>query len=185
MYYIKGKVQQPNNQDFIVIENNNIGYKIFSNEKCEKDEEISLFVNLVLSEEEITLSGFRDQMELEVFQILCSVNGIGVKTALKILKQISFKKLIYYSVNDVHSELLKISHINLENYIAVASKLKKRYKNVRFDVKDETGRKCELYKVLKSLGISDANYEKVSFIENENLTLREKLSKALRIINER
>ena len=93
--------------------------------------------------------------------------------------------MIYYSVNDVHSELLKISHINLENYIAVASKLKKRYKNVRFDVKDETGRKCELYKVLKSLVISDSNYEKVSFIENENLTLREKLSKALRIINER
>ena len=53
MYYIKGKVQQPNNQDFIVIENNNIGYKIFTNEKCEKDEEISLFVNLVLSEERI------------------------------------------------------------------------------------------------------------------------------------
>ena len=43
----------------------------------------------------------------------------------------------------------------------------------------------KLYKVLKSLGISDSNYEKVSFIENENLTLREKLSKALRIINER
>ena len=185
MYYIKGKVQQPNIQDFIVVETNNIGYKIFTNEKYEKDEEISLFLNVSISEEEITLSGFKDQMELEVFQILISINGIGIKTALKILKQQSYKKLIYYSVNDIHSEMLKITHINVENYLSIATKLKKRFKNVKFDIKDETGQKCELRKVLKSLGISESNYEKVSFLEHENLTLREKLAKALRIINDR
>ena len=185
MYYLKGKVQQPNFQDFIVVENNNIGYKIFTNEKCDKDEEISLFINMNFNEEEITFAGFKDQIELEVFQILLSINGIGLKTALKILKQINYKKLIYYSVNDVYSDMLKITHINVENYLAIASKLKKRFKNAKFDIKDENGRKCELYKVLKSLGISESNYEKVSFLENEDISLKEKLSKALRIINDR
>lgn len=186
MYYIKGKVQQVNSNDFVVIEANNIGYKIFTNEKYEQNEEVSLFINVTFSEEEISFSGFKDQMELEVFQILLSVSGIGLKTALKILKQINYKKLIYYSVNDMHSELLKITHITIENYLSIASKLKKRFKNVKFDIKDESGRRCELYKVLKSLGISEANYEKVSFLEYEvGLTLKEKLSKALKIINER
>jgi Holliday junction DNA helicase RuvA len=96
MYYIKGKVQQPNTQDFLVIENNNIGYKIFTNEKAEIDQEISLFINVVFNEEEIIYSGFKEQIELEVFQLLISINGIGVKTALKILKHTNYKKLIYF-----------------------------------------------------------------------------------------
>lgn len=184
MYYIKGKITQIN-QDFIVIEVNNIGYKIYTNEKVEKDQFIELYIHINFNEEEFTYSGFVEQMELEVFQILNSVNGIGLKTALKILKQINYKKLIYYSVNDMHSEMLKITHINIENYLSIATKLKKRFKNVKFEVKDELGRRCELYKVLKSLGISENNYEKVAHLENENLTLKEKLSKALQIINER
>ena len=83
MYYIKGIVKQPNSSDFIVVENNNIGYKIFTNEKCSINDEISLFINVNFNEEEISFVGFKDQMELEVFQILLSINGIGIKTALK------------------------------------------------------------------------------------------------------
>ena len=49
----------------------------------------------VFSEEEIIYSGFIEQIELEVFQLLISINGIGVKTALKILKHTNYKKLIY------------------------------------------------------------------------------------------
>ena len=91
MYYIKGKITQIN-QDFIVIEVNNIGYKIYTNEKVEKDQFIELYIHINFNEEEFTYSGFVEQMELEVFQILNSVNGIGLKTALKILKQINYKK---------------------------------------------------------------------------------------------
>ena len=184
MYYIKGIVKQPNSSDFIVVENNNIGYKIFTNEKCSINDEVSLFINVNFNEEEISFVGFKDQMELEVFQILLSINGIGIKTALKILKQINYKKLIYYSVNDGHSEMLKITHINVENYLSIAAKIKKRFKNVKFDIKDSSGHRCELYKMLKSLGFSDIQYEKVSFLENSELTSKEKLAKALKIIHE-
>ena len=118
-------------------------------------------------------------------KFLISINGIGIKTALKILKQLNYKKLIYYSVNDGHSEMLKITHINVENYLSIATKLKKRFKNVKFDIKDSSGRRCELYKMLKSLGFSDVQYEKVSHLENTDFTLKEKLAKALKLIHER
>jgi hypothetical protein len=81
--------------------------------------------------------------------------------------------------------MLKISHINVENYLIIASKLKKKFKNVKFNVVDEAGNKCELRKVLRSLGIGENSYEKVSFLEYENISLKEKLSRALRILNDR
>lgn len=185
MYYIKGKVTQENRSDYILIENNNIGYKIYTNENPPLNEETLIYTNVIFNEEEEIIAGFLDEMELETYLVLISINGIGYKTALKILKNINFKKLIYYCLNDYHSELLKITYINLENYLLIASKLKKRFKNVKFELVDKEGKRRDLYKVLRSLGISNSQYEKVSFIENEDISLKEKLSKALKIIYDR
>ena len=185
MYYIKCIVKKTNSSDFIVVENNNIGYKIYTNLKPKKDEEHIMYLSVIHNDDEIIYTGFADEIELETFNVLTSINGIGHKTGLKILKQANYKKLLYLCVNDLHSELLKISHINVENYLSISTKLKKKFKDLKIEIKDKNGPVQDLYKVLRSLGVSEANYEKVAHLENENLSLKDKISKALRIINDR
>ena len=120
MYYIKCIVKKTNSSDFIVVENNNIGYKIYTNLKPKKDEELIMYLSVIHNDDEIIYTGFADEIELETFNVLTSINGIGHKTGLKILKQANYKKLLYLCVNDLHSELLKISHINVENYLSIS-----------------------------------------------------------------
>lgn len=182
MFYIKGKVINLIN-NYVIIEANNVGYKIYTNNYNIIDNDI-LYIYESFIDQKLTLYGFLSIDELKMFELLLEINGIGPKTALKILTQISCNDLIKYSVDNNSKELLKVPSINSENYLIISSKIKKNFKNFNMNLMDKTIFTTELYKILKSLGISDANYNKVSFLELENIEMKDKLKQALRIINE-
>ena len=83
--YIKGKIIF-RGKDFIIISPDNIGFKIFvlANLNIENDE-IELFTHLVVREDALTLYGFSNYEELELFELLISISGIGPKAGLGIL----------------------------------------------------------------------------------------------------
>ncbi|MFA5842496.1 MAG: Holliday junction branch migration protein RuvA [Candidatus Gracilibacteria bacterium] len=72
----------------LVLDVNGVGYKIFATtglvEKTELNSPLSLLIHTVVREEEISLYGFETQDELNLFELLISVNGVGPKTALEI-----------------------------------------------------------------------------------------------------
>lgn len=84
--YIKGKVTGIN-KDSIILESNNIGYKIYNPNpySFKNDEQLQIFTYLYLKNEVLTLYGFRTQEELSLFLQLISVSGIGPKSALAML----------------------------------------------------------------------------------------------------
>jgi len=83
--YIKGKIIF-RGKDFIIIRPDNIGFKIFvlANLNIENDE-VELFTHLVVREDALTLYGFSNYEELELFELLISISGIGPKAGLGIL----------------------------------------------------------------------------------------------------
>ena len=95
--FIKGIIAFKNN-DTVILDNNGVGYELIVSNMCfnqigEVGEEAKLWTHLHVREDEMTLIGFEDLQEREVFRKLISVNGVGPKMALTILGGISAKDL--------------------------------------------------------------------------------------------
>lgn len=87
--YIKGKYVGIN-KDYIIVENNGIGYKIFTSGATmssipKPGEEIMLYLEQIVREDFLGLYGFDSREELEVFKLLLTVSGVGPKAALSLL----------------------------------------------------------------------------------------------------
>ena len=95
--FIKGIIAYKNN-DVVILDNNGVGYELIVSDMCfrhigEVGEETKLWTHLHVREDEMTLIGFEDLQEREVFRKLISVNGVGPKMALTILGGITAKDL--------------------------------------------------------------------------------------------
>jgi len=87
--YIRG-IYKGIKKDYIVVENSNIGYKIYSSGSTisklpQINEEISLFLKQIVREDFVGLYGFLTEEELTMFNYLININGVGSKAALSIL----------------------------------------------------------------------------------------------------
>lgn len=85
-------------KDFVVVENNGIGYKIFTsvetyNHLPALNEPVALFCHLYVREDRLDLFGFFAEKELQLFEHLISVSGIGPKSAVGILGVASISQI--------------------------------------------------------------------------------------------
>ncbi len=87
--YIKGTyVEQA--EDFMVVENNGVGYKIHVSQLTVQQlpapgSDVLLYLYLAVREDSLTFYGFLQKIELSFFKLLTSVSGIGPKLALSLL----------------------------------------------------------------------------------------------------
>ena len=97
--YIKGEFIGIN-KDYVVLENNNIGYKIFTSGNTmatmpKVGEESILYIEQIVREDFIGLYGFTTKEELEMFKKLLSINGVGAKASLSLLSISTVNNLKY------------------------------------------------------------------------------------------
>lgn len=95
--FIKGVIVQKDN-NLVVIENNSIGFEVnVSATTAEKipniGESAVIHTYMHVREDEITLFGFSDKQEKEVFKKLILVNGVGPRMAINILSGITATNL--------------------------------------------------------------------------------------------
>lgn len=91
--YIKGSLEVKT-RGYVVIDVNGVGYKIFMSETAiEKIGEIGNIVKvhtyLKVREDDMSLYGFNTNEELRMFELLLQVSGIGAKSAITILSNIT------------------------------------------------------------------------------------------------
>lgn len=93
--FIKGQVYEVGS-DYLIVENNNIGYliNITKTDKYTVGNIETIFTYQHVREDEISLFGFEDKTAREVFLMLISVKGIGPKTANNILAKASAVEII-------------------------------------------------------------------------------------------
>ena len=100
--YIKGEVVKKG-IDYLIIENNGIGYYINTSfvtlKNLSEGEVSSVFTYMHIREDVLALYGFSKKDELEMFKKLISVNGIGPKAGLSVLST--------YDINSVKVAILK------------------------------------------------------------------------------
>ncbi len=94
--WIKGNIIHKNDK-FIIINSGNVGYKVFISEKTyfklKDKEETELFIHTHVREDILALYGFETLDEMNFFEAILSVSGIGPKVGLAILAQGSVSEI--------------------------------------------------------------------------------------------
>lgn len=84
--------------EYLIIDVNGVGYRVFCSSKTlstiNVGEEVSLFIQTIVKEDAIMLFGFLSDFEKNWFDILCKVNGIGNKMALKIMGSLTIDEML-------------------------------------------------------------------------------------------
>jgi len=86
--YIKGTVEDIG-IDYVLIENNEIGYKLNASSntlsQLSEGDRTKMYTKMIVREDDISLCGFYSKEELDMFNLLTSVSKIGTKLGLAIL----------------------------------------------------------------------------------------------------
>lgn len=109
--YIKGKFVGIN-KDYMIIDNSGIGYKVFTSGNTmasmpKAGEEVLVYLMQIVREDFIGLYGFSTKDELEMFNKLLTINGVGAKAALSLLSICSVDKLKYSIISSDEKMLMK------------------------------------------------------------------------------
>ena len=104
--YIIGKVISKS-KNILILENNNIGYEIYMTEIALSElnigEDAKIYTYYNVTQDNISLFGFKNLEEKKMFENLTSVSKIGAKTAIGILSSISAAELaISIITNDIN-----------------------------------------------------------------------------------
>ncbi len=152
----------------IVLEVNNIGYLILTGkrtvEKVSEDSDYKIYVSLTHREDSMSLTGFLTKEERDIFNILQSVSGIGVKLALLILDEFTIAELIDIMIREDSKELARAKGVGAKVAQKIILELKEKlinWSNVTpVDVSDIDSEEIaqdsivEVQSVLISLGYS-------------------------------
>lgn len=80
-------------KDFLVVEVGGVGFKVHAPEatllQLQPGSSVTLHTHLLVREDALTLFGFASEDELETFELLLTVNGVGPRVALSTLSTMS------------------------------------------------------------------------------------------------
>lgn len=129
--YIKGEVKIKAN-NFIAVDVNNVGFKIFMTEKeiqqIEIGDIVKVYTYMRVKEDDISLFGFLSNDELTMFELLISVGGIGAKSATQILSNIEPTDFALSVITEDVSKLKKLPGIGAKTAQRIILELKDKIK---------------------------------------------------------
>lgn len=130
--YIKGTLITKTNQ-YVIIETAGIGYKIFMPQKSidklgEIETQVKVHTYYYVREDNISLYGFLSNDELRMFELLLSVSGIGAKSAITMLSEITTSDFALAVITNDVSKLVKIPGIGAKTAARIVLELKDKLK---------------------------------------------------------
>jgi len=123
--YLSGKIIDINKSDLTLLTNNSVGYKIniASNLKFLIDQEASFYIYTSVKETEISLWGFTSKNDLDLFEYLISVSGVGTKTAMSLIDLKGFELIVQSIISGNYDEL-KVSGVGPKTAQKIVIELK-------------------------------------------------------------
>ncbi|HEY8443643.1 MAG TPA: Holliday junction branch migration protein RuvA [Clostridia bacterium] len=125
--FISGRVVEIGDNK-IILENNGIGYEITASNdtisKCQNKSDVQLYIYMSVKEDGISLFGFYDKIEKEMFLRLITVTGIGPKLASNILSSIASQQLALKIASGDIGALSKIKGVGKKTAERIVVELK-------------------------------------------------------------
>lgn len=183
--HIRGKILDKE-EKAVVVDVSGIGYKIFLTtgtiEKIREGAEVSFWTHLAVREDSQTLYGFPSKDELNFFELLISISGIGPKTALGILNVSSVQNIRKAVSTGDTSHLTKVSGVGKK----IADKIVLELKG-KFGAEDSAGislrDEVDALEALKALGFKHNDAREALKQVDETVTdTGERVKRALKIL---
>ena len=179
--YIRGKiVDQESN--YIVLDNNNIGYLIYvaNPYSFELNKEYVVYLFQHVREDEQSLYGFKTKEEKEMFLKLINVKGLGCKMALPMLAT--------GSISGIMDAIERENILYLKKFPKIGDKVAKQ---IILDLKGKLNTTIvsssnkgyeELIEVLKGLGYKQSDITKILPSINAELDIEDQIKEALKLM---
>lgn len=197
--YIKGSLEEKSS-NYVVVENGGIGYKIFMsniaiNNVGELGDNVKVYTHYYVREDNISLYGFLSNEELRMFELLLQVSGIGAKSAISMLSNISPSSFaLAVLTNDINS-LKKIPGIGAKSAQRIVLELQDKMKKetlanaeemeqVEITSEEDSQNVKDAIQALQILGYNkreiDRAFEKIA---NKDVTTEELIKKGLILLS--
>ena len=177
--YIKGIVTEISS-NYICLDNNGIGYQIYSSNpySYKLDTEYKVYIYQNVKEDEISLYGFKEKEEKELFLKLINVKGLGPKMALPMLA--------LGSINGITDAIERENILYLKKFPKIGDKVARQIildlkgklvsNNEKVSVQND-----ELVEALIALGYKQADIKKIlPSIKEEKI--EEQIKEALKLL---
>lgn len=183
---------------YIVIDVGGVGYKVFMSEGAIDSlgnigDKVKVYTHHHVREDDISLYGFLTMEELNMFELLISVSGVGAKSALSILANVEPSSFALAVITNDTSKLVKIPGVGAKTAARIVLELKDKLKNQDMVAKNESIDKKatvneeeldEAISALQVLGYNRKNIEKVfEKIDLSNLTLEDMIKQGLKYLS--
>ncbi|MFA6159787.1 MAG: Holliday junction branch migration protein RuvA [Parcubacteria group bacterium] len=152
--------------NYAVIDVHDIGYKVFlsaytfgkvagmSSGSALGGTEVSLFIHTYVREDTLALYGFLTSEELEMFELLISISGIGPKAGMGILSIATPKTIKTAILNEDPSILTKVSGIGKKTAERVILELRNKVADMTTGEKEEATIDSDAIEALLTMGYS-------------------------------
>ncbi len=174
-------------QKFIIVEVSGVGYKVTIPETVSESlrvgDEVVLFTHQHVREDMLDLYGFISLAELELFEQLISVSGVGPKAGLALLSQFSAAQLQQSIITGDTSLLTKVSGIGKKTAERLILELKGSLGDVMISAKGSASGEVGIAaSALEQLGYSAQEVlEALKDVDSES-TVEEQIKHALGVL---
>lgn len=177
--YIIGTIKQIED-NYIVLENNSIGYLIYMANpyKFQLNQTYQLYVYQYVREDEISLYGFDTFEEKQMFLKLIDVKGLGCKMALPMFASGNLNQLMEAIEEENISYLKKFPKIGDK----VARQIILDLKGKLIDHPTNNQSNEELMEALKTLGYKKADIQKIISKIDITLSIEKQVKEALNLL---
>ena len=195
--YIIGKVISKT-KNILILENNNIGYEIYMTEialsELNIDEEAKIYTYYNVSQDNISLFGFKNLEEKKMFENLISVSKIGAKTAIGILSSISTAEFAIAIITNDINRLSKLPGIGKKTAQRIVLEITDKVKTEEIIFTEDKEQKSneqyitvsekekDVVEALKVLGYNIKEIEKIMKSLDINSSTEDMIKQALKIL---
>lgn len=192
--YIKG-IFVGLTKDYIIVENNNIGYKIFTSGSTisnlpSSGKEVMLHLQQIVREDFIGLYGFLTKEEVDTFNLLITINGVGAKATLSLMSICNITNLKYAILSGDEKTLTKAPGIGKKIAQRIILELKEKINLQEIiasnpDVEetiDNSGKNSEVFGALMALGYSEKEAERALNNVDKSKSVEEMIKSSLQFL---
>ncbi len=194
--YIKG-IFVGINKDYVVVDNNGIGYKIYTSGSTmakmpKTNESVLLYIKQIVREDFIGLYGFLTKDEIDMFSLVISTNGVGAKAGLSLLSICSVSSLKYAIVSGDEKTIVRAPGIGKKIAQRIILELREKIHMEQSEVTNlsqlsgndllEDRKLIDVFGALISLGYSEKEAEKALKTINKDQSLENMVKDCLKYL---
>ena len=178
------------NDSYAVIDVNGVGYKVFISAytmgKLAGASAIFIYTHTYVREDSLSLYGFLSLEELEMFEMLISISGIGPKAGMSILSIADAKTIRNAIANEDPSILTKVSGVGKKTAERVILELRNKIGQLGTHEKQEVSADSDAIDALIAMGYSVTQArETLKLVPNEITDVAKRVTAALKLLGKK